>query len=137
MMISKSIVPAPRVRARALRSLLHSGVCAACLLLSGAPVLAAASPDPVSDVARPTPAQDGPISPVPGDPRPAPAPERSLPQEPNPAGLQLPDEVTAQELKGEYGLGLGVLIVGGVVIAGAVIGLVSLLLRRSWSETSH
>jgi hypothetical protein len=58
-----------------------------------------------------------------------------VPQVPNPTDLQVPDEATARELEGQYGIGLGLLILIGVLVAGAVLGLASLLLRRTWSST--
>lgn len=127
-------------RTRAAGSVWRARVCAVGLLISGAPALAATSPAPVSSADSPALTEQGQVPTVPGAPAPAPASDPrssdpTLPREPNPTGIELPDEVSAQELKGEYGLGLGLLILGGVLVAGVVIGLLTVLMRRSWSGT--
>jgi uncharacterized integral membrane protein len=45
----------------------------------------------------------------------------------------VPDEVSVDQLKGQYGLGLGLLILGGLVTAGAMIALFILLVRKPWT----
>ena len=58
-----------------------------------------------------------------------------MPREPNPTGITVPDNASAQEInKGEYGVGLGLLILGGVVLTAMVVGLFMLVMRRSWGE---
>ena len=105
-----------------------------CLSLSAAPVLAAAG-----DQAPLITAQVPGLPPIPGLP-PTPQPENdpTFPREPDPTGIEVPDEVTADQLKGQYGIGLGLLILGGVITAGAVIALLLLVVRKPWSEAhSH
>ena len=132
-MTSFSMVPARRERAHAPGSLCRAGLCAASLLLVG-PAVAADTPTQLPSTAPSAPANHDPIPSVPGNPLPTRQPSVS-PQAPNPTDVQVPDEATAEELKGQYGIGLGLLILIGVVVAGALVGVVSLLLRRSWSAT--
>ena len=58
----------------------------------------------------------------------------TFPREPDPTGIEVPDEVTADQLKGQYGIGLGLLILGGIITAGALIALFLLVVRRPWTE---
>lgn len=62
--------------------------------------------------------------------------ERAEAQTSNPAQLQLPDEATNAEVRGEYGIGLVLMIAGGVIVAALVVGLLMVLMRKTWS-TSH
>jgi hypothetical protein len=123
----------PHVDSRRAGSWFRAGVCAVGLTIAGVPAIALAAPDlapsSTSSVAN---AAELPPQPVESPARPTLDP--TLPREPNPTGIELPDEVTANEMKGQYGVGLGLLILGGIVIAGVVIGLSTLLMRRSWSE---
>ena len=59
----------------------------------------------------------------------------TLPREPDPTGVTAPDKVSDQEIsKGEYGVGLGLLILGGVILTAMVVGLFMLMMRRTWGE---
>jgi hypothetical protein len=61
--------------------------------------------------------------------------EPTLPREPNPTGITVPDEASTQEIsKGEYGVSLGLLILGGVVLTALAVGLFMLMMRRTWGE---
>ncbi|HEU4582206.1 MAG TPA: hypothetical protein VFS67_28315 [Polyangiaceae bacterium] len=127
-----STVVAPLVRSRAPARgsrLFRAGVCAAGLLLSGAPALAAA-PASADAIARTHSAQLDPSA-SPGTTRSDP----SLPREPNPTGITVPDDASSEEIdRGEYGVGLGLLILGGVVLTALVVGLFMVLMRRTWGE---
>jgi len=48
----------------------------------------------------------------------------------------LPDDASNAEVKGQYGLGLISLIVGGVIGTVAVVSLFIFFMRRSWSASS-
>ncbi len=126
--------PRPCVRSLGARSWWRAGACAASLSLCATPLLAADSPKaPVVTAQAPG------VPPIPGLP-PTPLPENdpTFPREPDPTGIEVPDEVTVDQLKGQYGIGLGLLILGGIVTAGAVIALLVLLVRKPWSEAhSH
>jgi hypothetical protein len=132
MTTSISMVPVRCGRACARGAVWRAGVCAGLLVL-GAPALAAGGQRQVPSTGPTAPTNHDPIPTVPGSPLPTQQP--SVPQVPNPTDLQVPDEATARELEGQYGIGLGLLVLIGVLVAGAVIGLASLLLRRSWSST--
>ncbi|MEY4545015.1 MAG: hypothetical protein RL685_1210 [Pseudomonadota bacterium] len=122
-------VPRPRVRSVWARSWWRSGVCAASLSLSAAPALAAAS-----NLSPPITAQVPGAPPIPGlPPSSLPDGDPSFPREPDPTGIEVPDEVSVDQLKGQYGLGLGLLILGGLVTAGAIIALFILLVRKPWT----
>jgi hypothetical protein len=101
--------------------------------MSLSPSFAAATPEPV-------PSALGPSAAEPSDPatalpiEQAPRLDPSLPREPEPTGIELPDELTARELKGQYALGLGLLILGGIVTAGVLLALFLLLVQRTWSR---
>jgi len=113
--------------------LLRAGVCAAGLLLSGTPALAA-SPASADNSALSHPARVA----SPGDRGSGSATrtaQPTLPREPNPTGITVPDEASTQEIsKGEYGVSLGLLILGGVVLTALVVGLFMLMMRRTWGE---
>ena len=139
MEILTSTVAAPIIHTRALARgsrLIRAGVCAVSLLLSGAPVLAAspASPEPQAFAAS------GQVERAPGDPLPGSqsatrSADPTLPREPNPTGVTAPDSASDQEIsKGEYGVGLGMLILGGVILTAMVVGLFMLMMRRTWGE---
>lgn len=132
-----STVAAPFTRTRALARgsrLLRAGVCAAGLLLSGAPALAAG---PASAETR-APASSGQGHRVAGNPDSQVATrmaDPTLPREPSPIGVMTPDNANDQEIsKGEYGVGLGMLILGGVLLTALVVGLFMLMMRRTWGE---
>jgi hypothetical protein len=115
-----------RVPARGSR-LFRAGVLSAGLLFSG-PTLAASSA-PAEHVVRSA------------DPAPAGAraathsADPTFPGEPNPTGVTTPDTVFPEEIsKGEYGVGLGLLILGGVILTAMVVGLFMLTMRRTWGE---
>jgi hypothetical protein len=126
--------PRPRVRSLRARSAWRAGLCAATLSLCTAPLLAA---EPIR--APGATAQAPGVPPVPGlPPSPLPDSDPTFPREPDPTGINVPDEVTADQLKGQYGVGLGLLILGGIITAGAVIALLVLVVRKPWSEAhSH
>ncbi|MEO8183918.1 MAG: hypothetical protein ABI895_34275 [Deltaproteobacteria bacterium] len=46
--------------------------------------------------------------------------------------VQLPDDATTGEVQGQYGVGLTVLLFGGLLTAGALYGLLVLLLGKTW-----
>jgi hypothetical protein len=121
-----------RVRSRVAGSWWRAGVCAAVVCISAAPALAALTPELPSASARPSSGEQRPT--LPSERPSAHVLDPSMPREPSPVGIELPDEVTADELKGAYGLGLGLLILGGIVTAGALIALLTQLVRRTWSE---
>lgn len=131
-----STVAAPLVRPRAPARgsrLLRAGVCAAGLLLSGAPALAA-SPAPADNSALPSSARGA----SPADPGLAAATRRAdptAPGEPNPISVTVPDAASNQEIsKGEYGVSLGLLILGGVLLTALVVGIFMVMMRRTWGE---
>jgi hypothetical protein len=133
-----STVAAPFIHTRASARgsrLFRAGVCAAGLLLSG-PALAA-SPAQTDHRALSNSAR---MDPSPGDPSPGSraatrGADPSLPREPNPTGVTTPDPASGQEIsKGEYGVGLGLLILGGVILTGMVVGLFMVMMRRTWGE---
>jgi hypothetical protein len=90
--------------------------------------------EPLEAAPQPTAQAPG-VPPVPGlPPLPAPGSDPTFPREPDPTGINVPDEVTADQLKGQYGVGLGLLILGGIITAGAVIALLVLVVRKPWTE---
>jgi hypothetical protein len=111
-------------------------VCAIGLLLSGAPVLAAS---PASAETHALTAS-GQMARAPGDPLPGSQSamrraDPTLPREPDPTGVTVPDRASDQEIsKGEYGVGMGLLILGGVILTALVVGLFMLMMRRTWGE---
>lgn len=124
----------PCVRSLGARSWWRAGACAASLTLCASPVLAAESGKaPVITAQVPG------VPPVPGlPPSPLPDSDPTFPREPDPTGIEVPDEVTADQLKGQYGIGLGLLILGGIITAGAVIALLVLVVRKPWTGSpSH
>lgn len=52
-----------------------------------------------------------------------------------PMPLNLPDEATAKEVQSEYAIGVTSLIIGGLLIAAIVIGVLLMISRRSWSAS--
>jgi hypothetical protein len=62
--------------------------------------------------------------------------ERPTSQSADPIRLDLPDDATDQEVRGEYGVGMVTLIIGGVASAAVIVGLLFVVMRKSWS-TSH
>lgn len=122
--------PRPRVRSLGAPAWWRAGVCAAGLTLCASPLLAAeSSKAPIVTAQVPG------APPVPGlPPNPMPGGDPTFPREPDPTGIEVPDEVTADQLKGQYGVGLGLLILGGIITAGAVIALFVLVVRKPWAE---
>lgn len=105
-------------------------MCAASLALCASPLLAAeSSKAPLATAQLPG------VPPVPGlPPTPQPGNDPTFPREPDPTGIEVPDQVTADQLKGQYGIGLGLLILGGIITAGAVVALLLLVVRKPWTE---
>lgn len=127
--------PRPRVRSLGVRSpWLRASVCAASLALCASAGLAADGDD-LPWITAQIPG----VPPVPGlPPTPQPDHDPTFPREPDPTGIEVPDEVTADQLKGQYGIGLGLLILGGIITAGAVVALLLLVVRKPWAEAhSH
>jgi hypothetical protein len=130
-----SLNPRPRVRSRASATWLRAGVCAVGMSLATLPALVALASEGV-------PSALGPSAPQPSDPGaalpnagpPADVLDPSSPREPNPTGIELPDDVTAGELKGQYTLGLGLLVLGGILTAGVLVALFLALVHRTWSR---
>jgi hypothetical protein len=52
-----------------------------------------------------------------------------------PMPMNLPDEATTSEVKNEYAIGVAGLIIGGVLLAALVVGVLFIISRRSWSTT--
>jgi hypothetical protein len=59
--------------------------------------------------------------------------ESSAPTTPMP--MNLPDNANANEVKGQYGIGIAGLIVGAVLIVALVVGGLYFISRRSWSAS--
>lgn len=122
--------PRRQTRSRRVSGAWRAGVCAVGLSLCAAPLLAAEK-----SASPPITAQVPGAPPIPGlPPTPLPDSDPTFPREPDPTGIAVPDEVTVDQLKGQYGIGLGLLILGGVVTAAAVIALFILLVRKPWTE---
>ena len=99
-------------------------------LLSGTPLIALGaqdSPAPSPAAARTAPAGDERTNVEPRAPTPRSAPVTSAPM--------LPDEAASPELGGQYGLAVAGLVIGTVLIAGAVVGAIYVISRRSWSHS--
>jgi hypothetical protein len=114
-------------------------------LLAGAPLsagLALAEPAGTSDRASAEPA---PPTRSPTDNgnvtttvhRTAPLPVRDVesvtPATPMP--MNLPDEATATEVKNDYGIGMAGLILGTLLVAAIVVGVLFIISRRNWSAS--
>lgn len=67
-------------------------------------------------------------------PPPARGVESTTPSTPVP--MNLPDEASAEEVKGDYGIGVAGLVIATVLIVALVVGMFLFISRRSWS-TSH
>jgi hypothetical protein len=119
------------------------------MLLSSAPLLGArsAAAEPAGMPDRPTAVEPEPASPVyrTTDPGSSPAlartgitpvPRVDFPAPVTPVPLNLPDDATASEVRGEYGIGIATLILGTVLIAFLVSGTLYFITRRNWS-TQH
>jgi hypothetical protein len=63
-----------------------------------------------------------------------PSVESSAPVTPMP--MSLPDNANANEVRGQYGIGIAGLILGTLLLAAVVVGGLYVISRRSWS-TSH
>jgi hypothetical protein len=59
--------------------------------------------------------------------------ESSAPATPMP--MSLPDNANANEVKGQYGIGIAGLIIGAVLIVALVVGGLYFISRRSWSAS--
>lgn len=115
-------------------------------LLSSAPLLGASSaaaepagtpdrpgstaPDEATQIYRTTDGSTAPTNRI----TPVPHVDSRAPTTPMP--MNLPDDATASEVKGEYGIGMFGLVLGTAVIALLVAGGLYLITRRNWS-TSH
>jgi hypothetical protein len=115
-------------------------------LLGGAPLLGAsiAAAEPATMPARPTPTAPGEST---HDDRPTdrstspanrvtPTPNVDSPAPATPIPMNLPDDATTREVKGQYGIGMVGLVLGTVLIALIVVGALYFITRRNWS-TSH
>ena len=51
--------------------------------------------------------------------------------------LQLPDDATENEVQGQYAIGLGILLLFGLLSAGAVYALLVVLLKNTWGDHTH
>jgi hypothetical protein len=51
--------------------------------------------------------------------------------------LQLPDDATQSEVDDQYGMGLALLMLGGLVTAGVLYGLMVVLLKNTWGDHTH
>jgi hypothetical protein len=64
---------------------------------------------------------------------PVPNVESSAPATPMP--MSLPDRASADEVKGEYGIGIAGLIIGTMLVVALVVGTLYVISRRSWSAS--
>jgi hypothetical protein len=48
--------------------------------------------------------------------------------------IQVPDPASDREIKGQYGLGIVLLVLGGLVSAALVVALFRIVVRRSWES---
>jgi predicted PP-loop superfamily ATPase len=107
---------------------------ALCMLLSGAPLLAASAA--ADERAAVAPANGPQSNLAPGGSNtsaPAVVVERDLAVPATPVPMNLPDEAKQSEVKKEMGFGVSTLIVGAVLTAAIVIGALFLISRRNWS----
>jgi hypothetical protein len=51
--------------------------------------------------------------------------------------MNLPDDATAGEVKGQYGIGMVGLVLGTVLIALIVVGALYFITRRNWSASQR
>jgi hypothetical protein len=102
---------------------------ALCLLLSGAPLLAAAD-EPAPAVPAERPRLN--LAPSNGSPNaPTVTVERDLAVPATPMPMNLPDEAKQNEV--EVGFGTATLVIGALLTAAIVIGALFLISRRNWS----
>jgi hypothetical protein len=112
-------------------------------LLSSAPLVttlatAAQSPTSTSATDRATPA-----APVDSmrvqrsntDPAAPTSPQTDLGTPATPVPMNLPDEATSSEVKGQYGIGVAGLILGTLLFAAVVVGALYFIARRSWTHS--
>jgi hypothetical protein len=59
---------------------------------------------------------------------------RVLPQDPNPVQLQIPADLSAEELRGGYGFALALSIFSGLLLAATPLLLIGLWVQRCWFE---
>jgi len=59
---------------------------------------------------------------------------RVLPQDPNPVQLQIPPDVTEEELKGSYGFALALSLFSGLLILATLVLLFGLWARERWFD---
>jgi len=120
---------------------------ALCMLLSGAPLLAAGSA-----VAEPagTPERSAAAAPAEATPAPPGTPrtgttspsnsglgvQRDMAVPATPIPMNLPDDAKQSEVRGETGIGVAGLILGALVVVAIVVGGLFLVSRRNWS-TQH
>ncbi len=48
--------------------------------------------------------------------------------------VQVPDPVTDRDIQGQYGLGIMLLVIGGLLCTALVIALFRIVMRRSWES---
>jgi hypothetical protein len=69
------------------------------------------------------------------DPAAPTSPQTDLGTPTTPVPMNLPDEATSSEVKGEYGIGVAGLVLGTLVFAAIVVGALYFIARRSWSHS--
>jgi hypothetical protein len=70
-----------------------------------------------------------------GDTPATPVPNVDLSAPATPVPMNLPDEATTNEVKGEYGIGVAGLVLGTLLVAAIVVAGFYFLSRRSWSAS--
>lgn len=109
-------------------SLRAAAVLAGAVCLGGvSPVFAASPPEPA--VAAPSPAEPSqPSGFVPFD--------RSTQPQAGETRVQVPDPASDREVQGQYGLGVFLLVLGGLVSVAFMVALFRIVMRRTW-DSNH
>jgi hypothetical protein len=105
----------------------------AAALLAGAVGLGSIGPA----LAAPTAEPAGTSAPSTGTQAPAAgvvASDRSLLPQAGRTEIQVPDPASDAEVKGQYGIGLFLLVLGGLVAAGFVVALFRVVMRQTWDS---
>jgi hypothetical protein len=103
-------------------------------LLASAPLAAAAAP--VGSPDRPAAAESVRFEHAAAPPVTGAVPNVDSAAPTTPVPMNLPDDATANEVQGQYAIGIVSLVIGALVLAALVVGGLYILARRSWT-TSH
>lgn len=106
----------------------------AAALLAGAVCLGGVSPVLAAPQAEPAAAS-------PSSPEPSRTPgfvplDRSTQPQAGETAVQVPDPASDREVEGQYGLGVFLLVLGGLVTAAFVVALFRIVMRRTW-DSNH